>query len=320
MRSRYCPICGEPCVNELESDYENYCVRCNGGLTPEGLLRRATPPSLKVQELGKSGEIIWEYRTGQAAIDVDFLVRKILELESRCRDAGGTSPTPISLGVARWNLKSAIRRLRRWMIENDAPLVIADSNLRECARRVLRKKWEETEIDEGQWFTSDWLIDEFSSGKKGHLDNVINYERSKLLERPIVLSHLPDAARKALSEAREAGRWGLPLATVALCRLVLEDAVHTAWEAYCESRGVTPMPRKKRRLRSPARPGLPPTPDLNVIDALPKEILSREEKDKVHQLLDDGNDAVHSAQVKDGGAALYDTVDLLTTLMDRLGR
>lgn len=150
-------------------------------------------------------------------------------------------------------------------------------------------------------------------------DNVLNYERAKLLEPPIVLSHLPDAS-KALSEAREADRWGLPLATVALCRLVLEDAVHTAWEAYCDSRGVIPMPRKKRRLRSPARPGLRPTPDLNVIDSLPEKILSREEKDKMNQLLDEGNDAVHSAQVNNAGAALFDTVDLLTTLMDRLRR
>src|SRR5262245_45307767 len=122
MRSRYCPICGQPCVNELKSDegtfdlLENRCVRCNGELTSEGLLCRGGPPSSIVQELGKGGEVIWEYRTGQAAVDVDFLVRKILELESRCREGADTSSTPLSLGIARWNLKSAARRLRRWVI------------------------------------------------------------------------------------------------------------------------------------------------------------------------------------------------------------
>jgi hypothetical protein len=61
---------------------------------------------------------------------------------------------------------------------------------------------------------------EVHPGKNGHLDKVINYERTKLLEPPIVLRHLPEAAGKALSEALEASRWGLDLATVALCRLV----------------------------------------------------------------------------------------------------
>jgi hypothetical protein len=77
--------------------------------------------------------------------------------------------------------------------------------------------------------------------------------------------------------------------------------------------------RKTRRLRKGQRLGLlllPP--DLNVVDNLPEKILTREEKAKVHELLDDGNDAIHSAQAKDAGAALFDTVDLLTTLMDRL--
>jgi hypothetical protein len=318
MGPRNCPVCGEPCANKLQSDgdifdiVENYCAKCNGELTPEGLLCRRIPESTKVQLLGKGGDVVWEYDTAQ--VNVAHLVEKILELESQCREVAGTTPTPISLGAARWNLNSLMRRLRRWVIVSDAPLIIADRNLRECANRVLRKQWEEAEIDEGQWDTK-WIVDEFSSGKNGHLDNVINYERTKLLEPPIVLGHLPHTASKALSEAREAFRWGLPLATVALCRLVLEEAVHVAWEAYCQVRGVTPIPRKKRRLRSRPKQG---PPAENVLDGLPEEILTPKEKTKVHQLLDDGNNAVHYAHVQNAGEVLFDTVDLLTTLMNRL--
>jgi len=126
-----CPSCSEQYVsNEVG---ELYCPKCKGTPTSEGLVaRRAATRSPEFQEVGKGGHVIWQYRKGQQ--NVDILVQKISELESRCEELGRVSPTPIDVGVARWNLNSAIRRLRRWMLENNnTPLVIADGPLRECA-------------------------------------------------------------------------------------------------------------------------------------------------------------------------------------------
>ncbi len=309
MSSRFCPICNEQCVVGDIDDGKLYCEKCIGYLTPEGLLHRGT------EEVGRGGDVIWEYGKDQQK-NVDPLVQKIAELESWCREAERVSPTPISLGIKRWNLNSAVRRLRRWMLENDTPLVIADSELRECSRRVLRRELDETDIDEDQWGLR-WIVDEFASGENGHLDNVINYKRKKLLEPPIVLRHLPEIAGKALSEALEASRWGLPLATVALCRLVLEDAVHVAFEADCKSRGVTPMPRersKREELSYLASCALERRDRQlrKLVEGLPEEILSPEEKKKVQKLLDDGNTAIHRGRAEDAGGTLFDTAEVLT--------
>jgi hypothetical protein len=117
---------------------------------------------------------------------------------------------------------------------------------------------------------------------------------------------LPAATGKALSEAREASRWGLTLATVALCRLVLEDAVHSTFEECRKNEGATPAPRKDRPLRK-------------VVDRLAKDgVLSKEEAKDVHRLLDNGIDAIHYAIATEPDAILFGTVELLTILTDRL--
>jgi hypothetical protein len=281
MDSRFCPICNQVCVEGEEFD-TLFCEKCGGALTPEGFLLRYRSP--QVEEVGKGADVIWEYpEAGQGK--VELLVRKITELESSCQGAERTSVTPISLGGMRWNLKQAIRRLRRWMIENEnTPLVITDNNLRECARRVLRKEWKETEIDEDLWWTTDWLTNEFASGKNGHLDKVINYERTKLLELPVVLRHLPEAAQKALSEAVEASRWGLPSATLALCRLVLEDGVNVAWEAWKQSLGVSLIPPPPRQLRK-------------LIKELPEELLPQKDKSTTNALIAHGPSRTSTTKV-----------------------
>jgi hypothetical protein len=246
MGQMKCPRCGceatpaEPFgedLNEAEWTWRPHCSRCEMSLNDEGLaleIRTDSNEETQIIEWGKGDKIIWRYLQGDQR--AEYLLKTISELGvalSQARD----NVVSIATADLKWNHKRAKQRFKRWFAQTaDGLATVADATLRRLAERILD---EEPQPDTDEIFDKVW--NETLSNENGHLDHIIGYETAKAAEPRLVFADLPDATRVALLEAREAWRWGLPIATVALCRLVLEEVVRGAAKESNAEGNLTPI-------------------------------------------------------------------------------
>lgn len=142
----------------------------------------------------------------------------------------------------------------------------------------------------------------------GFLQELKEYESRKEGE-PILLfsEEIPGPLGKAFQQARECYRWGLFVATVGMCRVVLETAVRLAAE-------------RKRE------PSWPQQIDKNFKDRLscvPHHLLSPTDRKRAEKIWDDCNTALHEAEASfgddDAWQTLTDTAAIVATLANRDG-
>ena len=233
MGALKCPQCGHEAVapdlfgedlNEPDWTSWAHCPHCEMRLTDEGLaVGRETDSTGETQivEWGRGGQVIWKYLAGAQCVEpLLTTISELTQALSRTED----KVVPLAAADLKWNHKRAKQRFRRWFAQTaDGLATIADANLQRLAEKILN---ESPEPDHDEIFDRVW--NETLSNENGHLDHILGYEHAKAVEPTLIFGDLPETTRAALLEAREAWRWGLPVATVALCRLVLEDVIRRA--------------------------------------------------------------------------------------------
>jgi hypothetical protein len=279
-----CPRCGTPAIDKGEplepnSWYEPFCPSCEKPLTREGLLIEIEghSPDGLVKEIGKGGQVIWEYsrERGERCLptreDAIQLLLKLSELEEQAKSLGKTADIKEAHEII-WNRKAAARRFRRWFDHEygKKPLAIEDKRLRELADRILKP-------DEGREPDYEQIYkDMIEEGK--FLDEIYGYEERKLREEPIVLTELPPETRAILEEAQEAYRWGLDRSVFAVCRALLEDVVRRV--VLTHRLGETAIPINQENL-------------VILLNCLPDHLLNRSDRDLAHRIRKAGNHALH---------------------------
>jgi hypothetical protein len=277
-------------------------------LTDEGLaVEKATDSSGETQiiEWGRGGQVIWKYLAGAARAEP--LLTTISEL-SQALNRTEEKVVPLAAANLKWNLKRAKQRFKRWFAQiADGLATIPDANLHRLAEEILK---ESPELDYDEIFDRVW--NETLSGENGHLDQILGYEHAKAAEPPLVFGDLPETTRDALLEAREAWRWGLPVATVALCRLVLEDVIRRAAKESNSKSGPTPifgyeMAGDDRR-----------DDFSSLVSCIPNEVLPPFHKGEASRIWRRASDALHGSETKPEVAWIYQaTLTIARILLNR---
>lgn len=312
MSAKRCPNCsgeakdpGFPSADDPPWAGGLHCPRCEVELTPEELVVERTTDVKGhplIREIGKGGFVIWEYRPDDARIE--SLLSRIAELDED-REAAPGEPIPLEQGVRKWNRKRAARRFRRWCLECDNRfLEIEDDRLRSLAQNILLER-PEPELDGALW---DRVFAETSSNQNGHLDRIFNYESTKASEPAVPFKDLRPETKRALREAQEAHRWGLRVATAALCRVVLEDVVRRAAASYAAERGPSALFRED-------------SPFKTLLDWIPPEALTARARERALEIWREASAAVHKAGTSvDAELMYFHTLRIAQILLNRVGK
>ncbi len=299
-----CPSCGTDAKDRTpiappDIWDDPYCPSCDKSLTVEGLiLEEANDSGIStVREVGKGGAVIWEYPAREATggrpsqTEAKRFLLRILRLEKEI----STKPVktvPIAEANAKWNRKAACRRFRQWFRYEYAgrPLEIREPTLRELAVKLL--------TDESASVPIPPVRDDIDNEESYFQQKYYRYQDRMLVERPLIVSHLPPASRLMLIEAQDAYRFGLFRAVLAICRALLEDVVKH-------------IPNKAAE---PIRPdGL-----ANLLSCLPASIISPADRELAFKVKNRGDDAMHKADFEpDESEAARDLSDT-SALIQRL--
>ena len=314
MGNLKCPQCGreatrpEPFgedLNEPEWTWWPHCSRCEMRLTDEGLAVGSvtdTSGGTQIIEWGRGGQVIWKYLAG--AQRVESILTTISELSqalSRTED----KVVPLAAADLKWNHKRAKQRFRRWFAQTaDGLATIADADLRRLAEKILD---ELPEPDHDEIFDRVW--NETLSNENGHLDHILGYEQAKAAEPRLVFGDLPETTRDALLEAREAWRWGLPVATVALCRLVLEDVIRRAAKESNSKSGTTPI------FGYEMAEGDRGDTFSSLVSSIPNEVLPPLQKTEASRIWRRASEVLHGIDTKPEVASIYQATLMIARIL-----
>lgn len=203
------------------------------------------------------GSPIWSYRE-----QPDFLLERLLELENR-------SSQPDSSRACTANLEMARRRLRRWHREWAEPVLHLRDPLDGVARRAMAYREPDPSSEEiAELIAIDTL-------------SLEDYYRRKAEIPPLILKTVPAHLPPLIGEANEAFARGLWRSAIALSRCMLEDVVKRVVSAQ---KHRTAEPRSWRDFHA-------------LMSCVPEDVLASPEKERVRELYERGNGALHRANV-----------------------
>jgi hypothetical protein len=283
MGRRVCPECGSDAVTnwlattdfleDLQSTIE--CPNGHGEITEEGLLLKlesGQEGATIVSEVGKRGQVICQY--GGTYNLVETLLRAILQLENQIGRVDKIVDIE-EVSSRQWNRKRAKRRFVKWLKENNNDLpALKDPVLLQLAQRLRSES-----LESGGTTSDSYSMDDILRwSSRGFLQELKEYEL-RMEQEPIrfSLEEWPASLKKAFDQARECYRWGLFVATVGMCRVILETVV-TLVDA---------------QMRKPSWPRPIDSTFKSIVNSIPPEILSLKAQEHAKSIWDDCNTALH---------------------------
>jgi hypothetical protein len=321
-----CAECGQPADEhgEMGDDEvwdEPFCRRCQRDLTIEGLLIeiRGNGPKEQVRELGRSRAVVLEYdrntRGNADAAEAERFLRRIYDLKQHSKGEGRVVNRQQYIDALA-NLPLAEDRFRRWFREDyrGRPLEVTERRLASLARALLEQQSDddtEIAISEGEDRRLEIALDWFAS-----------YESTMHFEKPLVIKgRLPTFVRDLIYESQDAFRWGLPKATIASCRMAIEELV----KAIAKVQSIKLSETTRRRIQGLQKRSYPTMATL-VLE-LPQKCLIPSEKDGLLKLWNACSEVIHGRRRegpqmigpldKSAWRILRRTIEFISILMER---
>lgn len=252
-----------------------YCNTCLKFVTNEGLLLKTLDDHPRKgcvtrEEVGRGEVVIFREIKGPDRTESDIAL-----LLSELAKALKMRSSPDHRLDAEFNARTAIGRLLRYFDEED-PLRVS---LSEPQKKLVRVFLKMLSVEESKTIPVDDPEDILAVDKKLQ-SQVDDYARRKRETRHLFSISTDDAISiSTLDEAREAYRWGLFRATLAVCRAALEDTVSECLKVLKETASNGKFGRDPLEAR---------------IDDLYKRLGTHEKKDSAHRVRGLGNEALHN--------------------------